>query len=56
MIQAHESEWRKVGGCLLVKTLGTRGLYYKHITIVNDDSRVVNQTVASLKSIIDDIG
>ncbi len=30
------------------------GLYYKHITIVNDDSRVTLQTVASLMNVIDD--
>ncbi len=29
------------------------GLYYKHITIVNNDSRVTLQTVASLTSVID---
>jgi hypothetical protein len=30
------------------------GLDHKHITIKNDDSRVMLQTVASLMSVIDD--
>ncbi len=32
---------------------GTCGIYYKHIMIVNDDFRVMLQTVASLTRVID---
>jgi hypothetical protein len=30
----------------------TIGLYYKHVTIINDDSRVMLQTVATLTSVL----
>jgi hypothetical protein len=33
----------------------TGGLYYKHITIVNDDSSVTLQNVASLMSVTDNL-
>jgi hypothetical protein len=39
---------------IYVCVCSSSGLYDKHITIVNDDSRVTLQTVASLTSIIDD--
>ncbi len=39
---------------LFFSPIFTSGLYYKHIMIVNDDSRVTLQTEASLTSVIDD--
>ncbi len=33
---------------ILESSLKTSGLYYKHITIVNDDSSIVNKYEASL--------
>jgi hypothetical protein len=29
---------------IMVKSNGTCGLYYKHITIVNDDTSVINKS------------
>ena len=38
----------KFKGLNLAVTAATSGLYYKSLTIVNDDSRVVNKLEASL--------
>jgi hypothetical protein len=42
LVLLHDRQMSKKFGCFLQPVMIIGGLYYKHITIVNDDSRLYN--------------